>query len=169
MVGAQDTVAVQMGGASGQMLAPPAFGRSIEYDDAATGGAVTLFGNGRNVLEIASRYMEFFIHESCGYCTPCRAGNVLLKERVDRILAGKGEPADLTYLSELGQLVKTASRCGLGQTSPNPVLTTLENFRPAYERMVRERTDGIQPAFDLRRATADAAEIAGHGPARCAE
>jgi [NiFe] hydrogenase diaphorase moiety large subunit len=77
--------------------------------------------------------MEFFIEESCGYCTPCRVGNVLLKER-SIASSRRGEPADLDYLRELGDTVKTTSRCGLGQTSPNPVLTTLKNFRPSTRR-----------------------------------
>jgi [NiFe] hydrogenase diaphorase moiety large subunit len=105
--------------------------------------------------------MEFFIEESCGYCTPCRVGNVLLKSRLDRIIAGLGEPGDLEYLQQLAETVKTASRCGLGQTSPNPVLSTLEHFRELYEAKVRPAEDGRQRAFDLSDALADAESIAG--------
>jgi NADH:ubiquinone oxidoreductase subunit F (NADH-binding) len=72
--------------------------------------------------------MDFFIEESCGYCTPCRVGNVLLKQRLRRSWPG-GRAADLEYLGGTGETVKTCSRCGLGQTSANPVLTTLKNFR----------------------------------------
>ncbi len=168
MAGAEDAIAVQMGGPSGQMVGPRDFGRTVCYDDLATGGSVMVFGPGRDVLKIASYFMEFFIEESCGYCTPCRVGNVLLKERLDRIIAGKGEPADLAYLQDLGETVKTTSRCGLGQTSANPVLSTLKNFRPAYEALVRENRDGFQTSFDLRAAVGDAEKIAGRPSAHAA-
>jgi len=166
LAGAEDPIAVQVGGASGTMVAPNEFERTICFDDLATGGALMVFGPERNVLEVADYFLDFFIEESCGYCTPCRVGNVLLKERLERILAGHGEPADLDYLQDLGETIKTMSRCGLGQTAPNPVLTTLKNFRSAYEALVKQRDDGLQPAFDLSEAVADAEQIAGHRSAR---
>ena len=161
MVGGEDAIAVQVGGASGQMVGPDQFHRTICYDDLATGGAIMVFGPERNVLEIADAFMDFFVEESCGYCTPCRVGNVLLKKRLEQIIAGQGEPADLEYLQDLGQTVKALSRCGLGQTSANPVLTTLKNFRPAYEALVKPRTDGRRPAFDLCAAVQAAEAIIG--------
>ena len=161
MAGAQDAIAVQVGGASGQMVAREEFGRTICYDDLATGGSIMVFGPERNILEVADKFMEFFIEESCGYCTPCRVGNVLLRERLEKIIAGKGEPADLDYLQDLGTTIKTMSRCGLGQTSANPVLTTLKNFRTTYNALVKKRTDGLQPGFDLRAAVGEAEGIIG--------
>ncbi len=161
LAGGEDALAVQVGGASGQMVAREEFGRTICFDDLATGGAVMVLGPERNVLAAADKFMEFFVEESCGYCTPCRVGNVLLKERLERIIAGKGEPADLEYLQELGQTVKIMSRCGLGQTSANPVLTTLKNFRATYNALVKKRTDGLQPAFDLLAAVGEAEAIVG--------
>ena len=161
LCGAEDAIAVQVGGASGQMVAREEFGRTICYDDLATGGALMVLGPERNVLEAAEKFMAFFVEESCGYCTPCRVGNVLLRNRLARILAGDGEPSDLDYLNDLGQTVKIMSRCGLGQTSANPILTTLKNFRPAYNALVKKRTDGLQPAFDLRTAVADAERVIG--------
>ena len=161
MAGAEDAMAVQVGGASGQMVGPEGYSRTICFDDLATGGSIMIFGPERNILKVAERFMDFFIEESCGYCTPCRVGNVLLKERLGQIIEGRGEPGDLKYLQELGEAVKMASRCGLGQTSANPVLTTLKNFRPAYMALVRENATGLQPTFDLRAAVADAEAIVG--------
>jgi [NiFe] hydrogenase diaphorase moiety large subunit len=106
--------------------------------------------------------MEFFCEESCGYCTPCRVGNELIKERVERILDGRGEPDDLGYLEALGNTVKLASRCGLGQTSPNPVLSTIKNFKPAYESRLSAPKRGEQRGFDFAAAVRGAEEIAGH-------
>ncbi len=163
LAGAEDAIAVQVGGPSGQMVGPADYGREISYDDLATGGSIMAFGPGRDVLAVAAKFMEFFVEESCGYCTPCRVGNVLLKERLEDIRAGRGEPADLKYLQELGESVKFSSRCGLGQTSPNPVLTTLKNFRSLCEAKVAEPVAGVQPTFDIRAAVKDAEAIAGHG------
>ncbi len=162
LVGAEDAAAVQVGGPSGQMVGPEAFDRTICYDDLATGGSIMVFNASRDVLDIARQFMEFFCEESCGYCTPCRVGNELLKERLDRIVAGRGEPEDIAYLEELGTSVKFASRCGLGQTSPNPVLTTIKNFRPSYESRLQVATHGEQRGFDFAAAVRGAEEIAGH-------
>ncbi|HAL44959.1 MAG: NADH:ubiquinone oxidoreductase [Planctomycetes bacterium GWF2_42_9] len=159
-VGAEDAQAVLVGGPSGQIIGPNEFRRTICYDDLATGGAVVIFGPQRDMVEIAAEYMEFFVEESCGFCTPCRVGNVLLKKYLDKILDGKGEPQDLDFLQSLGESIKVTSRCGLGQTSPNPVLTTLKNFRPSYEKRVKEATNGLQPLFDIKKALVPAEEIA---------
>ena len=165
LAGAEDAAAVQVGGASGQMVAPADFERKICYDDLATGGSVMIFGPDRDVLKVAERFMEFFVEESCGFCTPCRVGNVLLKNCLVKIIAGKGEPADLDYLVEVGETIKVASRCGLGQTSPNPVLTTLKNFRGEYDKLVKDAADGLQPSFDINAALSDAKAIAGRDSA----
>ena len=161
MCGATNAMAVQVGGPSGQLVGPADFDRQICYDDLATGGSMMVFGPERNVLEIAHEFMEFFVEESCGYCTPCRVGNVLLKQKLEDIMAGNGEPADLDALVALGTTVKSTSRCGLGQTSPNPILTSLKNFRPAYEALVKTATDGRQPTFDIKSVLTDAEAIAG--------
>ncbi len=166
--GGADAQAVQVGGPSGQMVGPDDFQRTICYDDLATGGSLMVFGPSRHVLKKVRNFLEFFVHESCGYCTPCRVGNVLLLERIDQIVEGNGQPSDIEYLERLCETVKTASRCGLGQTSANPVLTTLKNFRPAYDEAVRARNDGRQPSFDLRSAVADAERIAQRPSVYCA-
>jgi [NiFe] hydrogenase diaphorase moiety large subunit len=161
MAGAENALAVQVGGPSGSMVGPEDFHRAICFDDLATGGSIMVFGPERNLLEIAEEFMRFFVEESCGFCTPCRVGNVLLKERLARINSGRGELADLDYLQSLGESIKMASRCGLGQTSPNPVLTTLKKFRGAYEALVNHSANGKQPSFDIRKALSDAQNIIG--------
>ncbi|MFC1561294.1 NADH-ubiquinone oxidoreductase-F iron-sulfur binding region domain-containing protein, partial [Candidatus Latescibacterota bacterium] len=159
--GASNVIAVQIGGPSGQMIGADEFDRTICFDDLATGGSIMIFGPERNILEVVDYFMEFFIEENCGYCTPCRVGNVLLKKCLNTIMNGKGTPDDLDYLQELGKIVKTTSRCGLGQTSPNPILTTLKNFRRDYEALVHEDKDGFQPSFDIQSVLEDAQTIAG--------
>lgn len=161
LAGAEDAIAVQVGGPSGQLVGPRDYGRKICFDDLATGGSLMTFGPGRDVLKTAHCFMEFFIHESCGYCTPCRVGNVLLLERLERIMHGQGEPADLDYLQELGSTIKATSRCGLGQTSANPILSSLANFRPLYESLVRPDSEGLKRSFDLKAALRESERITG--------
>jgi [NiFe] hydrogenase diaphorase moiety large subunit len=162
-VGGEEAQAVQVGGPSGTCIGRSSFGRRFAFEDLATGGSVMVFGPGRDILEVASNFMHFFIEESCGYCVPCRVGNVLIKERLDRIRRGVGLLEDIDYLERLCTTVKKMSRCGLGQTSPNPVQSTLQNFRKVYEARVR-RADGKQPAFDLKAALREAVAIQGREP-----
>ncbi len=161
MAGAENAAAVQVGGPSGQLVGPADFGRKICYDDLATGGAMMVFGPQRNLLEVAEYFMDFFVEESCGYCTPCRVGNVLLKQGLAKIMAGHGTPEDLDYLQTLGETVKTASRCGLGQTSANPILSTLANFRPLYDALVKDNTTGLVPSFEIHAALTGSEKIQG--------
>jgi [NiFe] hydrogenase diaphorase moiety large subunit len=161
LVGADNAAAVQVGGPSGQMVGKADFERTICYDDLATGGSIMVFGPGRNLLDVVRKFNEFFVEESCGYCTPCRVGNVLLKECLDRIAAGKGEPSDLDALEQIATTMKVCSRCGLGQTAGNPVLSTLKNFRSIYEGAVKPDAHRFQPAFDIKAVLAEAEAIAG--------
>jgi hypothetical protein len=115
----------------------------------------------RSITEMARKYMDFFVEESCGYCTPCRVGNALLKKMLEDILDGNGQPSDIDYLHDLAETVKTASRCGLGQASPNPILTTLERFRPVYEALLKENPKQRAPAFDIGEALAASEELTG--------
>ncbi|MGD0265440.1 MAG: NAD(P)H-dependent oxidoreductase subunit E [Candidatus Methylomirabilota bacterium] len=162
MVGAEDAQAVQVGGAAGRMVSPAEFQRTICYDDLATGGSVMVFGPNRNILKVALKFMEFFLEESCGYCTPCRVGTVLMRRKLEEIIEGRGQIGDLEYLQELGSTMILASRCGLGQTAANPVLTTLQAFRPAYEALLRKKTaEPCLASFDIRAALQDAERLAG--------
>ena len=161
LVGAPDAKAVQIGGPSGQLISRDDFKKTICYDDIATGGSVMVFGPERNILEIVHYFMEFFNEESCGYCTPCRVGNKVILNYLEKIMDGKGEPADIEYLNEQCKTVKAASRCGLGQTSPNPVITSIKNFRSEYDSLVHENSDGFQPVFDIEKALKVSEKISG--------
>lgn len=159
--GADDVQAVQVGGPSREIVGPEGFHRVICFDDLATGGAIVILNSSRSITEMARKYMDFFVEESCGYCTPCRVGNVLLKRKLEEILDGKGQPSDIEYLHDLAETVKTASRCGLGQASPNPILTTLERFRPVYEALLKAQPQQRAPGFDIQRALAESERLTG--------
>lgn len=130
--------AVQLGGPSGGCIPESLFDTPIEY--AAINATGAIMGSGGMVVmdtkscmvDIARYFLEFTQRESCGKCTFCRIGNIRLREILTRICEGKGEMEDLDTLEELSNSVKDASLCGLGQTSPNPVLTTLRYFRDEY-------------------------------------
>ncbi len=160
MVGARDTLAVQVGGPSGNCISEAGFNRKICYSDLATGGSIIIFNKSRDLFAVVRNFLDFFIEESCGWCVPCRAGNVLLKKKFEKIISGKGTSQDLREIEAWGKIIKSTSRCGLGQTSPNPILTTLTNFRELYESRINREIDFI-PEFDLGQAVAEACELTG--------
>jgi len=160
MVGGQDAAAVQIGGPSGTMIARDSFDRKLTFDDLATGGAIIIFNGDRNILEIVEYYLSFFVHESCGYCTPCRVGNVFLQKAIAKFRKGLANPEDIDYLKDLSATIIETSRCGLGMTSPNPVLSTLQNFPLVYSAVSKPSKDGIRDTFDIQAAIDSARKIA---------
>ena len=137
--------AVQIGGPSGGCIPASMFDTPVEYDALMAAGAVV--GSGGMVVvdettcmvDLARYFLAFTQEESCGKCVPCRIGTKRMLEIVTRITEGKGEPGDIELLEQLGNVVKSASLCGLGQTAPNPVLTTLRYFREEYEEHIFEK------------------------------
>lgn len=128
LVAAKNTKAVQVGGASGFCYNKTQFDRALAYEDAATGGSIMIFNESRDMLRVLDNFMEFFVDESCGQCTPCRIGNVKLLEGVKMIQNGEYTFAYINKLKELGKSMQVASKCGLGQSSSNAFLSILENF-----------------------------------------
>jgi [NiFe] hydrogenase diaphorase moiety large subunit len=159
--GGENAQGAQIGGPSGTCINAEMFDRKISFNDLATGGSIMAFGPQRDILEVAAEFMEFFIEEGCGFCTPCRVGNVLIHQRLQQIRSGHGAPEDLAYLEELCKTVKKVSRCGLGQTSPNPVQSTLANFRKLYEAKLAAPKEGRQASFDLEAALSESTAIQG--------
>jgi [NiFe] hydrogenase diaphorase moiety large subunit len=129
MVEADDAKAVQVGGPSGVCIPSSQFERKLSYEDLSTGGSIMIFSKNRNMLKVLKNFMEFFEEESCGQCTPCRIGNTKLLEGVKMI-----ENNDYTFkyintLEDLGRTMQVASKCGLGQSSPNSFISILDNFK----------------------------------------
>jgi [NiFe] hydrogenase diaphorase moiety large subunit len=128
-VGGAGAKAVQIGGASGTCVPAAGFGRRIAFEDVATGGSVIVFGEGRDMLHVAKNFMEFFVEESCGQCTPCRAGNAKLLEGIEMLERGACSSAYLNELLALGETMQLASKCGLGQSSPNAFVSIMTHFQ----------------------------------------
>ncbi len=137
--------AVQIGGPSGGCIPASLIDLPIDYEALTQAGS--MMGSGGMVVmdettcmvDVARYFMEFLEEESCGKCFPCREGTQRLREILARISQGKGTEADLKLLDDLSWVVRETSLCGLGQTAPNPVLTTLRYFRDEYLAHVRER------------------------------
>jgi len=135
---------VQTGGPSGGCLTNSFLDTPIDYDNLIAAGS--MMGSGGMIVmdeddcmvSIAKFYLEFTLEESCGKCTPCRIGNKRLYEILDKITKGLGTEEDLTRLRSLCNVIKDTSLCGLGQTSPNPILSTLDNFYDEYLAHVRD-------------------------------
>jgi len=137
--------AIQIGGPSGGCIPANMIDLPIDYEALTTAGS--MMGSGGMVVmdedtcmvDLARYFMEFLEEESCGKCFPCREGTQQLKAILNRISQGKGEESDLDLLQDCGWMVKNASLCGLGQTAPNPVLSTLRYFKDEYLAHIREK------------------------------
>ncbi len=136
--------AVQTGGPSGGCLTEKHLDTPIDFDNLLAAGS--MMGSGGMIVmdeddcmvSVARFYLDFTVEESCGKCTPCRIGNKRLLELLNKITEGKATEKDLEALSTLGRVIKDTALCGLGQTSPNPVLSTLDNFHEEYVEHVRD-------------------------------
>ncbi len=137
--------AIQMGGPSGGCIPESLLDTPVDYDSIAKTGAImgsggmVIMDEGTCMVELARFFLNFVQNESCGKCTFCRIGTRRMLEILDRITKGCGLITDIPLLEELAQTIKSASLCGLGQTAPNPVLTTIRYFRDEYEAHIKEK------------------------------
>ena len=136
--------AVQTGGPSGGCIPADKFDTKIDYDSLKALGAIMgsggliVIGNHRCMVETARYFLSFTQRESCGKCTFCRVGTTRMHETLERIVAGKGVESDIDFLEQLGDKVRKGALCGLGQTAPNPALSTIRYFRNEYLAHVRD-------------------------------
>jgi [NiFe] hydrogenase diaphorase moiety large subunit len=159
LCGADKAKAVQIGGPSGRLISSKNFGGTISFEEYPTGGSLIVFDESRDILEYMRQFMDFFSEESCGWCAPCRTGTSLLLVEFEKVLEGRGTQADLDNLKKLGELVKTMSRCGLGQTAANPILTSMESFPELYKAIIKP--DEYIGRFDFEAAVKAGEEMAG--------
>lgn len=143
--GGRKLKAIQTGGPSGGCIPASMIDLSVDYESLARVGSI--MGSGGMIIldetdcmvNVAKYFLHFTQSESCGKCVPCRIGTKRLLETLDRITSGRGKPEDLEKLEKLSHDIKAASLCGLGQTAPNPVLSTLQYFRDEYEAHIFEK------------------------------
>ena len=134
-----------MGGPSGGCIPSTLGNTQVDYEQINQTGAI--MGSGGMIVmddatcmvEMARFFLEFTQNESCGKCTSCRIGTLRMLEILQRIVEGKGKEGDLDTLLDLGRQISSTSLCGLGQTAPNPVITTIKYFREEYEAHIRDK------------------------------
>jgi bidirectional [NiFe] hydrogenase diaphorase subunit len=138
--------AVQTGGPSGGCIPASHFDTPLDYESLVNlgsimgSGGMVVMDEQTNMVDVARFYMQFCMEESCGKCIPCRAGTVEMHKLLTKIVERRGTLKDLEQLEELCDLVKHTSLCGLGQTAPNPVLSTLRYFRNEYLELLQPQT-----------------------------
>lgn len=137
--------AVQTGGPSGGCIPADKFDVKVDYDSLKELGAIMgsggliVIGNNRCMVETARYFLSFTHRESCGKCTFCRVGTMRMYETLERITAGNGTEEDIAFLEDIGPKIRKGALCGLGQTAPNPALSTIRYFRNEYEAHVNQK------------------------------
>jgi len=155
MVGDRKFKAVQLGGPSGGCLTVEHLDVPVDYESLKARGAmmgsggVIVMNDSNCMVNVAKFFMEFCVDESCGKCSPCRIGLKQMYDILDRITKGEGREGDIEELQRLGESVGKLSLCGLGQTAPNPVLSTIRYFRDEYESHIRDHSCGTKVCLDL--------------------
>ena len=163
MVGAEDVQAVQVAGPSGICLPPSQFDRKIALEDLPTGGSMIVIGKKRDLLkDVVLNFMEFFADESCGSCVTCRSFNMILKNSIEKVVEGHGIKKDVDDMLAWSEILRKTTRCGLGQTSSNPITTTIKNFPELYNSRVKNLD--YQSSFDMEKAVVDSCKVVGRKP-----
>lgn len=127
--GARDTGFVQLGGPSGRLLFPPQWDTPVDLRHLSTGGSLMVFSRQRDPLDAVRQFAQFFAHESCGFCTPCRAGSPVIARQLETLAAGDAVPGTIENLLDLVEVIHTSSHCGLGHSLGNALLD-LHAWRP---------------------------------------
>jgi len=159
--------AVQMGGPSGGCIPESLLDTPVDYDSITKTGAIMGSGGmivmdeGTCMVDMARFFLDFTCKESCGKCTHCRVGTKRMLEILERITRGEGREGDIELLEELAVSVRDGSLCGLGQTAPNPVLTTIRYFRDEYEAHIRDKKCPAKQCKPLLTYTIDAEKCTG--------
>ncbi|MBP7194482.1 MAG: 4Fe-4S binding protein [Candidatus Cloacimonetes bacterium] len=155
MVGGHKFKAVQLGGPSGGCLTVEHLDVPVDYESLKERGAmmgsggVIVMNDSNCMVNVAKFFMEFCVEESCGKCSPCRIGLKQMYDILNRITSGNGKEGDIEELQRLGESVNKLSLCGLGQSAPNPVLSTIRYFRDEYESHIRDHSCGNKVCLDL--------------------
>jgi NADH-quinone oxidoreductase subunit F len=129
---------VQVGGATGRMIPQSMIETPLSYETILGSGAITVYDESRDVIDVIYRNMEFLAEESCGKCTPCREGTEAMVEILGRLAKGEGREEDIEVLEDLSSVMTFSSLCGLGQAASVPVLDTLNHFRKDYENRIEQ-------------------------------
>ncbi|REE82325.1 [NiFe] hydrogenase diaphorase moiety large subunit [Lutibacter oceani] len=143
---------VQVSGPSGECINNTEFDRKICREDILCGGAFMVFNRNRDILQVLRNFMEFFKEESCGVCTPCRAGNYILTEKIKKIQRGLCAQEDVDEMKQWGKIIKLTSRCGLGKSSANTVTMAVDKFKDYFNVKIAPSNFNKTVEFDMEDA-----------------
>lgn len=143
LAGAARVKMIQIGGATGRIIPYEQIDTPLAFESILGAGAVTVFDESRDVVDIVYRTMEFLAEESCGLCTPCREGTEVMVGILRKFTQSDGVESDIKLLEELADTMMLASLCGLGQAAPNPVVDSLQYFRDAYQSKIKGKQSGV--------------------------
>jgi [NiFe] hydrogenase diaphorase moiety large subunit len=149
---AENPYFIQVSGPSGTSVSMKERSRRLCKEDLLCGGSFMIFNQNRDLLQILLNFSNFFKHESCGICTPCRAGNFILNRKLEKLQLGLGSLRDLVELEDWGATIKQNSRCGLGQMAPNSIVDTIHKFPEYFDKRVDKSGSKIYRGFDLESA-----------------
>ena len=143
---------IQVSGPSGECISMDEVDRAIALDDLPCGGSFMIFSRSRNILEILRNFTNFFKHESCGLCTPCRAGNFIIEKKLDLFAAKLARQTDVEDIRSWGEIMKLTCRCGLGKTAPNALLFAQAKFPEYFASIVDQNPERLSKGFSLKDA-----------------
>jgi len=149
---AKDTYFMQASGPAGMLLSPNQWKRRLTVEDVPCNGSFMVFNKDRDLIATLRNFSEFFKHESCGICTPCRAGNFILSRKIEKFQNGLGVPSDLEDLANWGAMMKMTCRCGLGRTAPNALVDAILRFPQVFDRHMVKDISPLEKGFDLEKA-----------------
>jgi [NiFe] hydrogenase diaphorase moiety large subunit len=143
---------IQVSGPSGECISMDEVDRAIALDDLPCGGSFMIFSRSRDILQILRNFTNFFKHESCGLCTPCRAGNFIIEKKLDMFAAHLARQTDVEEVRSWGKIMKLTCRCGLGKAAPNALLFAQEKFPEYFESIVNQNPERFSKGFSLKDA-----------------
>ena len=152
MAKADDPYFIQVSGPSGECISNKELNRKISLDDLVCGGSFMIFNRSRDVLNILGNFADFFKKESCGVCTPCRAGNYIIGRKLEKMEHGMARDRDLEEVIEWGEIMRRTSRCGLGRTATKSLCLAMEKFAGDMERNKDKEAKQFSRSFNLDEA-----------------
>ncbi|MBK7406962.1 MAG: hypothetical protein IPJ40_02150 [Saprospirales bacterium] len=152
LCGAKDTFFMQASGPAGMLLSPTQWERSLCAEDVPCNGSFMVFNKSRCLISTLLNFSEFFKHESCGVCTPCRAGNFILSRKIGKFQNSLGVPSDMRDMANWGAIMKMTCRCGLGRTAPNSLVDAIQLFPGVFDSHMCKDISPLEKGFDLEKA-----------------
>ena len=146
---------IQVSGPSGECISMEEADRAIAFDDLPCGGSFMVFSRSRDILDILRNYNRFFKSESCGLCTPCRAGNFIVEKKLALFAAKLAHESDVEAVRSWGEIMRLTCRCGLGKTAPNALLGAMDKFPDYFDTIVDRNPERLSKGFDLNEAVRD--------------